>query len=191
MATQQNIDAIILAGGQGLRMGGQDKGLTIWQNRPLIEHVIERIAPQVDNLHISANRNLPAYQKFGYPVHTDTKPDFRGPLAGIAACAPYCESDWVVIAPCDYPSLPPQLASALLETAMNGGLEASYAADEHRAHYLCVLVLRTVLAGLNERLGGDDLSVKGWLQTLHCKPTAFSGMTEAFQNINHPERKGQ
>ena len=99
MATQQNIDAIILAGGQGLRMGGHDKGLKTWQSRPLIEHVIERIAPQVDNLHISANRNLPAYQKLGYPVHTDTKPDFLGPLAGIAACAPYCESDWVLIAP--------------------------------------------------------------------------------------------
>ncbi len=191
MARQRNIDAIILAGGQGLRMGGQDKGVVSWQNRPLIEHVIERIAPQVDSLRISANRNLPAYQKLGYPVHTDAEPGFRGPLAGIASCAPYCDNEWVMIVPCDYPSLPSQLVSTLLQTAIEDDLEASYAVTEQRDHYLCAMVLRTALTGLNERLAGEDLSVKGWLKTLRCKPTAFVGMTEAFQNINHLECKGQ
>ena len=52
------IFALILAGGQGSRMGGVDKGLVQWHNKALIDHVIEKIRPQVSHIAISANRNL-------------------------------------------------------------------------------------------------------------------------------------
>lgn len=189
MSPHQQLDAIILAGGEGRRVGGRDKGLLDWQGKPLIAWVIECIAPQVKQVYISANRNIEAYAAFGYAVHTDQSNDFRGPLAGIAACAAHCSSDWVLVVPCDCPALPNELAEKLLATAVSESLEASYAVDEARAHFLCAVFQKQALEGLKTRLQGDDLSVKGWLKTLRCKPTAFAGMKDAFLNLNTLESK--
>ena len=47
MALQPAIPGLILAGGRGQRMGGGDKALLPLAGRPLLGHVIERLAPQV------------------------------------------------------------------------------------------------------------------------------------------------
>jgi len=51
------VTGVVLAGGQGSRMGGVDKGLQPFRGRPMVAHAIERFAPQVDVLLINANRN--------------------------------------------------------------------------------------------------------------------------------------
>ena len=79
------ITGVILAGGLGRRMGGVDKGLQLLNGRPLVSHVIERLAPQVDELLINANQNGERYAAFGYRVVADRIPGFRRP-AGRAAC---------------------------------------------------------------------------------------------------------
>ena len=82
---RSQITAIILAGGQGKRMGGQDKGLINFEHKPLIQYVIEKILPQVEHIIINANRNISAYGAFGYPVISDTMNNYQGPLAGFLA----------------------------------------------------------------------------------------------------------
>lgn len=67
---------VILAGGQGSRMGGQDKGLLMMQSKPLYQHVLQRLRPQVDIVLISANRNIDRYQLSGYQVVTDSIKDY-------------------------------------------------------------------------------------------------------------------
>ena len=67
------IAGLILSGGEGRRMGGVDKGLQHFQNQPLVQHVIERLSPQVDALWISANRNMSTYADFGHPVFSDAE----------------------------------------------------------------------------------------------------------------------
>ena len=57
---------VILAGGQASRMGGKDKGLIELNQKPLIEHVIERLSPQTPRILINANRNQDAYGAFGF-----------------------------------------------------------------------------------------------------------------------------
>ena len=52
------IYALIMAGGMAKRMDGADKGLVLWHGKPLIDHVIDRIKPQVGHIAVSANRNL-------------------------------------------------------------------------------------------------------------------------------------
>ena len=68
----KDVTGLILAGGRGERMGGADKGWVIVDGRPLIVSVVERFAPQVGHLLISANRNIERYAALGEVVEDDT-----------------------------------------------------------------------------------------------------------------------
>lgn len=87
---------VILAGGQASRMGGQDKGLIQLNGQPLIQHVIDKLAPQSPTLLINANRNQSQYQQFA-PVISDEFPDYPGPLGGIHAGLCHAPTDWSVL----------------------------------------------------------------------------------------------
>ena len=80
-----DITAVILAGGKGRRMGGQDKGLIEFDAKPLAAILVERLDQQGVRIVINANRNHDRYQQFGHPVITDTLEDYQGPLAGFAS----------------------------------------------------------------------------------------------------------
>lgn len=92
------LGVLILAGGEGRRVGGQDKGWCLYQGKPYVEHVIEQIQNQTVALEnevkivISANRNLQRYRELGFPVLTDKRGgqgDFQGPLAAIETAMNY------------------------------------------------------------------------------------------------------
>ena len=107
---------VILAGGRGRRMGGQDKAFLPLGGRALVDHVIARIEPQVRLLAISANGDP---GRFGpkRPVLADGFDDFPGPLAGILAAMDWARalgSDWVVTAATDTPFLPVTLVDRLV-----------------------------------------------------------------------------
>ncbi len=116
---------IILAGGEGKRMDGSDKGLVLYKDKPLIESVIEKIKPQVDDIIISANRNTARYEKFGYPVITDSsligndKHQYNGPLAGIAAALSACANEWVFVIACDMPLVSDTIVTQLVASLKN------------------------------------------------------------------------
>ncbi len=107
----KDVTGLILAGGEGRRMGGVDKGWVLWHDRPLVVWVQERLRPQVGSLLISANRSLERYAALGLPVVRDDVPGFAGPLAGIAAGLAAAPTDWLVTAPCDSPLLPRDLVA--------------------------------------------------------------------------------
>jgi molybdopterin-guanine dinucleotide biosynthesis protein A len=88
-------------------MDGRDKGLEPLAGRPMIEYSLEAIAPQVDNILVSANRNLEHYRGYGYRVVTDSTGDFQGPLAGIAAGLQAVADERLLTLPCDSPFVPP------------------------------------------------------------------------------------
>ena len=98
---KSQITAIILAGGQGRRLGGQDKGLVEYQGKPLIQHVLDKITPQVDSVMINANRNQESYSTFGYDIVTDKLSDFQGPLAGFAIAMQESKTKFILTMPCD------------------------------------------------------------------------------------------
>lgn len=80
-------------------MGGIDKGLQALNGRPLWRHVAETLAPQVDELVISANRHLEQWRASGYPVFRDIQKGYQGPLAGMLAVMQQVASPWFVFAP--------------------------------------------------------------------------------------------
>lgn len=175
---------IILCGGRGSRVAGADKGLLPWRDSSLVEAVVERLAPQVDDIIISANRNIEQYTTLGYPVITDALPDYQGPLAGIASALPACRNSVAIVVPCDTPLLPADLAARLLSALEDSGVDLSFANDGRRSQYLFSAVRGRCLAGLESCLQTGERSVRGWHASLHCVEVDFSDCPEAFTNLN-------
>ncbi|MDQ7074151.1 MAG: molybdenum cofactor guanylyltransferase MobA [Gammaproteobacteria bacterium] len=181
---KHKISAVILAGGRARRMGGEDKGLIHYQQKPLIEHVLARLRPQVDTLAINANRNLERYKKYGYAVFSDQLSDFQGPLAGISSALHNTRSPYLLIAPCDSPHLPLDLAERLYKTLQQEHADISIAFDGQRQQPLFMLLKQNRQVSLDAYLQQDGLAVHRWLETEKVAVSDFSDQTKAFRNLN-------
>jgi molybdenum cofactor guanylyltransferase len=181
----KDITGLILAGGEGRRMGGADKGLLDYQGRPLVTHAIERLAPQVDTLLISANRNLDDYLDFGYPVVTDETDERLGPLAGLQAGLRACETPWLVACPCDCPKLPLDLVARLLAGAMENGSKLAIATTATGLQPTFLLCRRELLPVLGAALQAGERRVRGWCHCQRAVEVIFPD-ADAFANFNTP-----
>ena len=182
-APPDKVSAVILAGGRATRMGGSDKGLVEFNGCALIEHVIERIAPQVDDVIISANRNLDRYANYGYRVVVDSIEGFAGPLAGLAAGIRATQSEQVLCVACDMPELPEDLVPRL--RAALGAHDAAVAATSEGLQAVVALYRRNVLPRLETWLAEGNRKVGSWLDSLDYAKVMFD--EQAFVNLNRPE----
>lgn len=184
MAAREPVTGLILAGGAGRRVGGADKGLLDYHGKPLVAHAIERLAPQVDTLLISANRNLGEYRAFGYPVVTDASTERLGPLAGIAAGLRTCETAWLAVCPCDCPHLPRDLVARLL--AGVGRAQLAIAATSEGTQPTFMLCRRALLPALDAWLAAGERKVMAWCRNQGAAEVYFSD-AHAFANFNRAE----
>src|SRR3954469_19063590 len=113
MIDKDQVTGLVLAGGRGTRMGGADKGLQNFRGMPMAMFTVLRLAPQVGELMINANRNLAAYESFGTPVWPDVIADYAGPLAGFLTGLEHCDTPYLATAPCDTPLFPTDLVARL------------------------------------------------------------------------------
>ncbi|HEY9318728.1 MAG TPA: molybdenum cofactor guanylyltransferase MobA [Achromobacter sp.] len=187
---RERIAGLILAGGQGSRMNQQDKGLVLLRGQPLVAHVADRLAPQVGRLIVSANRHQDRYAQYGQVVE-DGEPAlgaFQGPLLGIAAgLAAAAQDDWLVVAPCDTPFLPADLAARLIGTARSARAPLAYAAANGQRHSACMAVRTSLLPDLRAYLLGGDRKVGLWQARAGGVETCFDDTPDAFMNVNTPE----
>jgi molybdopterin-guanine dinucleotide biosynthesis protein A len=184
-AADARVAAVVLAGGQGRRMGGADKGLIDYRGRPLVAWALAALAPQVDALVVSANRNLATYAAYGYPVLPDTPPGFPGPLAGVLAALDAVPADWLLVAPCDTPHLPSDLAARLLAAARQANAVLAVAADDGRVHHSCFVVRTDQRDGLAAYLARGERAVRRWQAGLAAVTVRFDAA--GFVNVNAPE----
>ena len=187
--SDDNITAVILAGGMARRMGGQDKGLIELNGRPMIEHIIEALKPQVDSIVISANRNLEQYRQYGYPVVEDIMGDYFGPLVGMASGLQACSSDRILIVPCDSPFVPPVLADKLNAALLEQGADLSVANDSERMQPVFAMLSRHLLPSLLAYLDKGGRKIDTWYAEHKMALADFSDWPDAFININTPEDK--
>ena len=180
---KNDITAIILAGGKGRRLEGQDKGLVVYKNTPLVEHVIERIEPQVGSIIINANRNQATYEKYGFPVINDDMSDFQGPLAGFATAMKFADTDYIITLPCDGPSLPLDLASRML-SKLETSDSIAVAHDGKRMQPVHALIPISLIDSLEEFLKNGDRKIDLWYAKHHVVLVDFSDQAEAFFNVN-------
>lgn len=183
---QEKISAVILAGGEAKRMGGNDKGLLPLLGKPLVAWVLERIQPQADEIMISANRNLAQYQSFGYPVLTDEVSGFAGPLAGLARALAEASHPLVLCVPCDTPLLPDNLAARLKQALLEQDAQIAVAATTEHSHNTVCLCRRDLLPGLLDYLQQGGRRVGEWQSGLKRVQVMFDD-ERAFHNANSPE----
>jgi molybdopterin-guanine dinucleotide biosynthesis protein A len=186
----KGIAGLILAGGQGARMNGQDKGLVALRGEPMVAHVARRLAPQVSRLIISANRHLDLYDRYGEVVR-DGEADlgaWQGPLLGIAAgLAAARQEAWLVVAPCDTPFLPTDLAARLVRAAESANAPMAYAMAGGQRHSACMALRTSLLPGLLAYLRAGDRKVGLWQAKTGAVEACFDDAPDAFMNVNTPD----
>jgi len=176
------VTGMVLAGGQGRRMGGVDKGLQLLHGKPMVAAVLGRLAPQVDEILINANQNLDAYGRFGHRVVPDTIGGFAGPLAGLHAGLGEARHALVLTVPCDSPFLPLDLFRRLYDQMGEKDLAVAKTGDQ--PHPVFALVRKSVRKNLEEFLSSGGRKIDAWYAGLKVVEVLFDDEAEAFRNIN-------
>lgn len=183
------LSGLILSGGRATRMGEQDKGLVLFDQKPLVKHLIDRFGPQLESVSINCNRNFKQYQQFGCPLIRDQQSDFAGPLAGIEAGLSECRSDYLLVLPCDMPLLPEHLIKQLWrpiadQTSHKETNLITVAHDGQRLQVLVMILPRSCRPSILSYLAEGGHSVHGWLKTQTIQSVDFSGEQSSFINLN-------
>lgn len=180
----REITGLILAGGQGRRMGGVDKGLAALRGRPMVAWVLARLAPQVGEVLINANQNLEQYRDLGYPVVTDEIGGFAGPLAGLQAGMKAAHHALVLMVPCDSPFLPTDLALRLFSALNADHADLAVAKTGGQPYPVFALARTALLPHLTAFLEGGRRTVYAWYDLIKVVEVAFDDQERAFTNIN-------
>jgi len=189
-----NIVGLLLAGGLSRRMGGGDKALRLLGRQTLLDHVIERVRPQVEALVLNANGDPSRFARFGLPVVADSIADFAGPLAGVlagldwaAANRPDCAL--VVSLATDAPFLPADLVARLVAGMKSDGAELTCAASGGQPHPVIGLWPVRLREALRQALLVEGIrKVDVWTQRYRLATVDFPvGTVDPFFNANRPE----
>jgi molybdenum cofactor guanylyltransferase len=175
------VTAAILAGGEGRRLGGRDKGLEPLCEKSLIEHVIATLQRQAGKILLCINRNADRYAAFA-PVCSDRTTGFHGPLAGIATALVACDTAWLLTVPVDCPQPPSDLARRL--HAADASIAVAH--DGQRRQPLFALYRRELAAAAEVALTQNP-PVWRWQDEMHAIEVDFSDAPQAFINLNTQE----
>lgn len=185
---------MVLAGGRGVRMGGLDKGLALFNGVPLVLQVLQRLQPQVGQVMLNANRNLEQYRAFGVPVFTDAPPGYIGPLGGFVSALRQCSTPYLMAVACDVPFFPGDLVARLAqalaqdesELALPATLQPGAGPEAWRSEPVFCLMQADLLPSLEQFIAGGGRRVESWTTRHHASLVRISDR-QAFANLNTPE----
>jgi len=186
-SSNPSVTGVILAGGKGRRMGGNDKGLLQYKKQPLITYTINILKPQVDALIINANRNIEQYQRFACPVIEDSLENFCGPLAGMLSAMKAATTDYILTAPCDSPRISSQLRQRMMEALLLEQADLAVAHDGERLQPVFCLLPCHLQDELEQHLEQGGRKIDLWLAEHKMAVVDFSDQADSFTNFNHPE----
>lgn len=168
-------------------MNGLDKGLLSIGGKKMVELVLNRFSPQVDEVLISANRNIEHYTQYGYPVLQDEEADFKGPLAGILEGLKQCKHEYLLVVPCDCPLLPLDYASRMLRELEHSNSLLLSATDGKFLQPVFSLFHKQYMQSITEFLASGQYKLGHWLRENHSRRIDFSDSQDNFFNINTPD----
>ncbi len=175
------VTAIILCGGSGVRLGGADKPMKPIQGRRLVDYVIDALRPQVGTIVISCGRDGAAYRELGYPAIADDRPG-EGPLGGIVSALAHVETDWVLTYPGDAPFADASLVSRLVEAAEATGVAVPRAGD--RRQNLILLLSRPKADALARFYRQGGRAARDWLDDQGAEGVDMTDIADSFFNVN-------
>ncbi|MGI8724572.1 MAG: molybdenum cofactor guanylyltransferase MobA [Methyloceanibacter sp.] len=179
-------------------MGGGDKCLRPLSGKPILAHIIERLAPQVSALIINANDGEERFAAFGLPVVADSVEGYAGPLAGVHAGLAWTKTNMpdarhIVTVAGDTPFFPLDLVEGF-RAAANGREHAlAVARSEEGVHPVFGLWPVSAADMLATALHDGARKVTTWLAEHGAAEVSFPPVTIAgraidpFFNINRPE----
>jgi molybdopterin-guanine dinucleotide biosynthesis protein A len=192
------VTGVILAGGQSRRMGGGDKGLLELAGRPMLAHVVERLAPQVGRLVVNANGDPARFARFALPVVADTIADYPGPLAGVLAGMRWSmvnapAARWIATAAGDAPLLPADLVARFVAALGDrpGGIALAQSGGE--LHPVIGLWPVALADDLEAQLRAGVRKVLAWTDRHGTVPVPFAMVEvggaelDPFFNANTPQ----
>jgi molybdenum cofactor guanylyltransferase len=200
--TNAPVTGVLLAGGQSRRMGGGDKGLLPLAGKSMLQHVIDRLRPQVGAIVLNANGDPARFQGFGLPVVADTIAGQVGPLAGVLAgmrwsLAEAPQRPWVVTAAGDAPLLPHDLVDRLRAAVDSGAGRIAMARSSGELHPVIGLWPVALAADLEAALGKGVRKVLDWSNRHGCVGVDFpperldDSEIDPFFNANTPQELDQ
>lgn len=179
-------EALILAGGQGRRLGGRDKGLMPWQGQPVTAHLSQLVRPLVSRLMISCNRNQALYAQWADDLLSDAVADFPGPLAGLVAGLAACRGSHLLVLPCDLPRLDSSLLQALLAQAQEQPQRPLVVRCAGQWQPLLTVLPKALLPLLLTAWEAGERSPRAWLAGLDPHFLDLSPGDERLFNANLP-----
>lgn len=183
-----SISIAILAGGRGLRLGGQDKGLACIQGQPLVWRTYQQLRPYSEDILLNANRHHDEYSRLlpECRLVSDRHEGFCGPLAGIHSSLHACRHDYLLTVPCDLLALPDDCVQQLQQAVATEPHRPAYAVINGQPVYPLCLVHKALLHDLDQHLLLQQLSVWRWLAAHHAIPVAFTMPAPHPVNLNTP-----
>ncbi|OUD13200.1 molybdenum cofactor guanylyltransferase MobA [Thioflexithrix psekupsensis] len=190
---KNTLSAVILAGGQGQRMGGIDKGLLALNDKPMICYSSALLCALIPHVFISANRHQERYAELtGCPVISDAMgwgefdQRFEGPLAGMLTGLTYAKTDYVLFTPCDSPLISAELIFSLWENLHQQNADLSVASHGERIQPVFALLKRELKDSLLRYLQTGARKIDRFYQQ-HRMAIAVCSDADVFLNINTPE----
>ncbi|MCQ6256758.1 molybdenum cofactor guanylyltransferase MobA [Pseudomonas sp. Q11] len=178
---------LLLAGGRGHRMGGQDKGLLEWQGEPLIAHLHRRTRALSDDLIISCNRNPERYALYADQLVHDDEEGFPGPLAGIRAGLKVARYPTLLVLPCDVPQIDASLLDSMLSQAsQHPDKPLMVRHGEHWEPLLCVIPVALAPA-FEQAWSEGERSPGRIMRALHAIALQCPANDIRLANLNTPE----
>lgn len=178
---------LLLAGGRGQRMGGQDKGLMEWHGKPLVAWPHRIARSLTDDLLISCNRNQQRYAAFADRLVCDDEPDFPGPLAGIRAGLAAARHRWLMVLPCDAPLIDEALLIQLYEKARAEPDTAVMARRDAQWEPLFCIIPTGLAAAIENAWQRGERSNRKILLTLRARALELDIDDPRLANLNSPE----
>jgi len=181
------IDGGIIAGGQGHRLSGVDKGLLVWQGKTYAEHISNRLRPHSGQLIINCNRNHSQYQALADQVVVDQQSESLGPLAGLQALLMASRADYLLVSPCDTPALPDDYGKRMLDCLKDNAGCVIAVSDGERSHPLHLLLPVNLVEDITSYLAQGGRKMMSWIMSYHPIWCDFSDEKASFLNINTPK----
>ena len=185
--------AVVLAGGLARRMGGGDKPLRTIGGKPLLDHLMARLAPQVPTVILNANGDPARFASYGLPVVPDGLPNHPGPLAGILAALDHAAAShpglpWVISVTGDAPFIPADLVARLHAAREHAEVPLACARSGGQAHPPIGLWPVALREELRRALLAGERKIDRWTARFGCAHADWPAEPfDPFFNANAPE----
>ncbi len=184
MSQQNKVTGVILAGGLARRMNKQDKGLVIYQHKPMVSYAVDAMLQVADIVLINANRNKNDYSQFACEVISDQTDTFDGPLAGVLSAMTHAKTDNLIVMPCDSPLIKAEHLNKLLKGLTDNEVDIAVAFDGKRMHPVFLALKTALVNSLKKYLQQGNRKIDIWLEQHSLIKVDFSQNAEVFLNIN-------